>query len=371
MRTFAKPTADPAENKWLSSRRPQTRFNRTTPSPSDQLEQSQGAIGNQATGKVVNAVTGPSTTVDGVAIDQRYCDCDFKVQRALAWTQTMVRIFEQCNDEVIDDNNASEAVLCKERKLREMGIATESAGSVDLATGEMYVEKPEGLCGPIIGHGYQLHESVHERFFHKKARQLESDGAEVSFDAGEYSRNEIRAYKKEARFLRRALRALHLHCKGTYTMVSNPDYYREACAELDLDLGLDRPFGSGFSRPELNEMFPKLKAECWWYLGEGGGGYNCFGYCLQSERGLEVVEPATSDEDLLATHGYYKTDDVGQIALYDGGHVAYLSEYTFHGEQLWESKLGQGGPLILHKLRGLEGNHYGSFIGYYSRTDSD
>ncbi len=313
--------------------------------------------------------TGASKVVEGFTIDSKYCGCIDRVQKEIDWVETMIGIYGACKDEVASGNHAAEAVACKKRKLTEIGIETEQAGHVDWSDGDESVEQQSGLCGPVLTHGIRIHESIHTAFREEKKELLgiENDD-DIPIDAGEYSGNELEAYGKEKTFLKAAAEAITELCKaGRFT--TDPDYLREQCSDLDFDLGLDRAPGSPFNRLTVHDDYPGLRSQCWWYLGPNGGGYNCFGYCFHRGGELSVVEPKGTYKELLAKRDFVKSEGVGELALYDGGHVACKSEHTHDGRQLWESKLGPDGPLILHELDGLEGRFYGRVVGYYSRAE--
>ena len=327
---------------------------------------------------------GDWTLVDGFPVDNRYCFCEGQIEKELDWVRFMADLFRQCRQEV-KEGTATDAVACKTGKLKDAGIATELVGSVD-SRGRIRVDDWPGPCGPIFRFGVRLHETVHQGYVahgqipvliatkggrpekQKELREL----SEVS--AREYSANEIKAYRREERYLQKMLRALAKRCTPGDYLDTDPGYYAQACGELDLEMGLDFSRGAGWGRRDVEGSWPGLRGKCWWYLDHvGGGGYNCYGYCLQNEIGLlRHEEPALRTgetmDDYFQKFGYERTGGAGEIALFSESHVARRSQHTFQGKQLWESKLGPGGPLILHQLKDLEGTLYGTVVAYYSRV---
>jgi hypothetical protein len=72
----------------------------------------------------------PATDIQGFAIDERFCDCDFQIEEEIEWVRQMADIFDACKQES-DGGTAEDAVRCKLRKLEEIGVKTVLAGSVD------------------------------------------------------------------------------------------------------------------------------------------------------------------------------------------------------------------------------------------------
>ena len=327
---------------------------------------------------------GDWTLVDGFPVDNRYCFCDVQLEKELAWVRFMADLFRQCRQEV-KEGTAMDAVACKIGKLKDAGIETELVGSVD-SKGRVQVDDWPGPCGPIFRFGVSLHETVHQGYVAhgqtpvlratkggrpKKQKELR-ELAEVS--AREYSANEVKAYRREERYLKKVLRVLEKRCTPGEYLATDPGYYQHACGELDLEMGLDFPRGATWARRDVEDSWPGLRGKCWWYLDTAaGGGYNCYGYCLRNEIGLlrheePALETDETIDDYFKKFGYEQTGGAGDIALFSESHVARRSQHTFQGKQLWESKLGPGGPLILHQLKDLEGTLYGTVVAYYSRV---
>ena len=316
----------------------------------------------------------PATVVQGFAIDERFCDCDFKVEEEIEWVRQMVDIFDACKQE--SDGKAEDAIRCKLRKLDQIGVKTVLAGSVDEQADVNVAEWP-GLCGPIFRHSVILHEGVHRDFLaHGEAPEGAApkrlrDLSEVSARA--YAADEVKAYRREERFLEKALKELNQRCLPVRHRITNPDYYREVCGQLGLELGLDMAPGADWSRTQIHDTWPGLKGKCWWYLGPPGGGYNCYGHCLREGGEPGVVEPALEADqtfdDFFRARGYEPSTATGDIALFAESHVARRSSYSFAGRQLWESKLSREAPLILHELKDVEGTAFGKVIAFYSRIN--
>lgn len=146
--------------------------------------------------------------VKGFPINDSFCGCDVAIEKEIAFVKIMIRIFTSCNREVPKNNNASEAVNCKKRKLDQMGIKTKQVGHVDFKRNKEVQEQP-GVCGPILTHSYDLHESKHYVFKGFKKMEL---GEEINVTAHEYSKSEIKGYKKELSFLKAVLRKLKKQC---------------------------------------------------------------------------------------------------------------------------------------------------------------
>lgn len=138
------------------------------------------------------------------------------------------------------------------------------------------------------------------------------------------------------------------------------------------------------------DWLPGLASVCWWVTEDFSvGGYNCFGHVIAREavaKGdkIRVLEPAneipvqaegsTVDPyDLfLGRFGYTrmsepanKVPSAARIAWFTGPHVALRSDYRYQGEDLWESKLGTFQLRILHLLRAIEGQEYGTVARWY------
>lgn len=325
---------------------------------------------------------GDWTLVDGFPIDNRYCFCDTQIEKELAWVNRMTDIYRECKREVPRDGDAADAVACKEQKLSELGIETESIGSVAGANDVRVDERP-GPCGPILQFGVSVHEEVHRNYMsrgepavtrvtnrkHPKKQKEPREMSEIS--ARDYAANEIKAYTHEARFLEHTLKALKKRCTVNDTRATDSEYYRHACGELNLEMGLDWPKGTAWGRTDVEDPWPNLKGKCWWYLGGPNGGYNCYGYALQKEEGeLTVLEPGLQTleqyDAYFAKYGYARTSGSGDIALFSKSHAAHRSEYKFAGRQLWESKLSREAPLILHELSDIEGDAFGEVMAYYT-----
>ena len=328
----------------------------------------------EAAPSVEIAPDGEATLVEGFRIDTLLCDCDAKMERAIDWARTMREIFEACGSEP-GVETADDALACKTRKLGERGLESEPAGSTD-PSGHVSLEPEGGLCGDLLAHGTALHEAAHKG---RIERRLARDkGGKV--DAEDFVASEIEAYGREHRFLKAALEALRGRCNKAGTAVTNPDYYREACAELGFELGLDWAQTSTYSRRDLHNRFPGLKANCWWYLtSTEDGSYNCYGYSLAAgRRGMGNIDPHIDQVEVnpgktnveraqsyFDRKGYSYSPQDGEIAYFSEGHVAFKSQHRFQGRQLWESKLGVG-PLILHELEHLEGGKYGDVVAFFT-----
>jgi hypothetical protein len=318
----------------------------------------------------------PATDVQGFAIDEQFCDCDFQVEEEIEWVRQMADIFEACKRE--SDGKAEDAIRCKLRKLDEIGVKTVLAGSVD-EQADVSVAAWPGLCGPIFEYGVTLHEGVHRDFLaHGEAPEGAGaapkrlrDLSEVSARA--YAADEVKAYRREERFLEKILKELDQRCLPVRHRITNPEYYREVCGQLGLELGLDMAPDVAWSRTQIHDSWPGLKGKCWWYLGPPGGGYNCYGHCLRNGGEPRVIEPALESgetfDEFLAKHGYVPSGSTGDIALFSESHVARRSSYSFAGRQLWESKLSREAPLILHELKDVEGAAFGKAIAFYSRIN--
>ena len=331
----------------------------------------------------VSRASGDWTLVDGFPIDNRYCFCDFQIEKELDWVRFMADLFRQCKREA-EDGTAKDAVACKTNKFEEAGIKTKLVGSVDREA-KVHVDDWPGPCGPIFRFGVNLHETVHRDYIAhgqtpvlqitkqgetKKQKEL-LELSEVS--AREYSANEIKAYKREEKFLEKVLKALGKRCSPGDYLTTDPEFYQYACGQLDLEMGLDFPPGAGWSRRDIEDSWPGLKGKCWWFLDPvGGGGYNCYGYCFRDEEGLRVVEPSLQADEtfdaFFSARGYEPTSGIGDIALFSESHVARRSQHSFQGKQLWESKLSREAPLILHQLKDIQGHAFGKVIAYYSRV---
>jgi hypothetical protein len=317
----------------------------------------------------------PTTDVQGFAIDEQFCDCDFQVEDEIEWVRQMADIFEACKRE--SDGTAEDAIRCKLRKLDERGIETVLAGSVDEQANVNVAEWP-GLCGPIFQYSVALHEGTHRDFLaHGEAPEGAGaapkrlrDLSEVSARA--YAADEVKAYRREERFLEKILKELNQRCLPVRHRIANPEYYREVCGQLGLELGLDMAPGDAWSRTQIHDSWPGLKGKCWWYLGPPGGGYNCYGHCVRGAGEPRDLSPGQSNQtpdEFFADHGYVPSGPTGDIALFSESHAARRSSYSFDGRQLWESKLSLEAPLILHELEDIEGDAYGKVIGFYSRTN--
>lgn len=319
----------------------------------------------------------PATDVQGFPIDEQFCDCDVQVEKEIAWVRQMADIFEACKRESAA-GKAEDAIRCKLRKLDEIGVKTELVGSVD-PEGNVEVAAWPGLCGPIFEHGVTLHEGVHRDFLAHggapedagAAKKKMRDLSEVSARA--YAADEVKAYRREERFLQKVLKELDQRCLPVRHKITNPEYYREVCGKLDLELGLDMAPGAAWSRTQIHDAWPGLKGKCWWYLGPPGGGYNCYGHCLREDGEPRVVEPGLQAgetfDDFFRAHGYEPSGPSGDIALFSESHVARRSSYSFGGQQLWESKLSREAPLILHELKDIEGDAFGKVIAFYARSN--
>ena len=318
----------------------------------------------------------PATVVQGFAIDERFCDCDFKVEEQIEWVRQMADIFDACKQES-DGGTAEDAVRCKLRKLDDEGVKTVLAGTVD-EEGNVSVADWPGLCGPIFEYGVTLHEGVHRDFLaHGEApenvgpaKKKMRDLSEVSARA--YAVDEVKAYRREERFLEQILKELNQRCLPVRHRITNPEYFREVCGQLGLELGLDMAPGDSWSRTQIHDSWPGLKGKCWWYLGPPGGGYNCYGHCVRGEREPRDLSPGQSNQTADAffdEHGYVPSGPTGDIAYFSGSHAARRSSYTFAGRQLWESKLSLEAPLILHELKDVEGTAFGKVIAFYSRIN--
>jgi hypothetical protein len=326
---------------------------------------------------------GDWTLVNGFPIDNRYCFCDYQIEKELDWVRDMAGLFHQCKQEAGDNGVAADAVACKERKLEEAGIKTEQVGSVD-AAGKVRVGDWPGPCGPLFQFGVHLHESVHQDYLAhgeapvvtipkpgrpEKQKELR-DLSEVS--AREYSANEDKGYTREAKYLEEMLKALKKRCTPGDYQATSPAYYQTACSELDLEMGLDWPEGTAWERTDIENPWPGLRGKCWWYLGDPAGGYNCLGYCLREEGGATAPEPGLQTieawDAYFLERGYERTSGTGDIAMFSKNHFARRSQYKFAGVQLWESKLSREAPLILHELKDIEGDAFGEVVAYYSRV---
>ncbi|MGB5618365.1 MAG: DUF4157 domain-containing protein [Desulfobacterales bacterium] len=138
---------------------------------------------------------------------------------------------------------------------------------------------------------------------------------------------------------------------------------------------------------DLHFKFPRLEGKCFWTI--RGGSDNCCGYCLfrasggdLSGKGSDVAIPPTIAEcDLLFAPFYDPIEsaavDAGHppgdalLALYAEGehptHVACRSDIQYAGKHIWESKLSNVLPLILHHLEDLEGGPDGDVVRFYKK----
>jgi hypothetical protein len=318
----------------------------------------------------------PATDIQGFAIDERFCDCDFQIEEEIEWVRQMADIFDACKQES-DGGTAEDAVRCKLRKLEEIGVKTVLAGSVD-EEGNVSVADWPGLCGPLFEYGVTLHEGVHRDFLaHGEAPENVSPAKKKMRDLSDvsaraYAADEVKAYRREQRFLERALKEINRRCLPVRHRITNPEYFREVCGQLGLELGLDMAPGHSWSRTQIHDSWPGLKGKCWWYLGPPGGGYNCYGYSVRAEgepRDLSPGQLNQTPEEFFADHGYVPSGSTGDIALFSESHAARRSSYSFAGRQLWESKLSLEAPLILHELKDIEGAAFGKVIAFYSRIN--
>lgn len=137
-------------------------------------------------------------------------------------------------------------------------------------------------------------------------------------------------------------------------------------------------------RSDLEDMYPRLRGNCYRVLREGGD--NCCGHCQSRFNGGDLLDKGTwlaipdtvegfenmfKDFEPIEKSDSANPSSEAVLALYalDGTptHTACRSWIQYEGKFLWESKLSEALPLIIHSLEDIEDGPLGTVVKMYKR----